>query len=555
MEVMSRPSIVALLIVVAGCGIESSTEAPDLSSSLAEHVDLATSPRDLRSLGAAIGDPCTAGACLDGLVCRPIGAKGYCTSACGSSACPTDARCMTADGESWCFKECDANADCQPTVDSIACSPHDRVCTASGIGPFSWPILVPGTNDGAACVTPNVPPTPIGDAPNVRISEVGHLAMNPAIAVAGQRVALAWLDMTDNALKVAVSDDDGATFAPAVSIAHALAADSVFTAPSLAADSAGRLFLTWTEYVPMDAANHGFYVATSDDDFTSSTVREFLAEETSLHIESPRIALAPDGAVVLIAAVTHQPTFDQQISYWRSEDAGSTWSAPLAIGAVEEQAYRFLKHPSLAFDAASNAYIVWSAFSFGSHYPSYADVNVQKVDSAGVPDGSIIVLADNSTQNAARDPATVTVAGSTVVVGYLTGDLWGHWDLQFRVSTNGVDFLPPVKVNDDATCATHFRHAMAAAGGKLHALYYDNRYLVGNVFLSTVSVDESTLQLTPEPSAFVNDESFPFSVDDMYPNEVLSVATSIAASSDTLYTAWTDPRDGVSAVYFSRLSP
>jgi hypothetical protein len=148
----------------------------------------------------------------------------------------------------------------------------------------------------------------------------------------------------------------------------------------------------------------------------------------------------------------------------------------------------------------------------------------------------------------------VVVDGKKVYVGFISGDFRGAWDVRVAASLDrGSTFAPSVKVNDDASCATHFHHTLAVDGaGALHALFYDNRYLVGNVFHAVSGSAQPAAPLGFSVNTFVNDASFPFTT---ARDTVgwLGDYLGLAAAGSSLWAVWTDPRgDGAERIYFAR---
>jgi hypothetical protein len=85
------------------------------------------------------GAPCSASVpCSSGLSCLPTAdGTGYCTTTCGSAACPTGTTCNTGFGASVCFSLCATDSDCHATQQCWAgsCQPacgDDAACGGAG---------------------------------------------------------------------------------------------------------------------------------------------------------------------------------------------------------------------------------------------------------------------------------------------------------------------------------------------------------------------------------------------------------------------------------------
>ncbi len=100
-----------------------------------------------------------------------------------------------------------------------------------------------------------------------------------------------------------------------------------------------------------------------------------------------------------------------------------------------------------------------------------------------------------------------------------------------------------VTANDDPPCATHYHPQIAVdAKGNLHVIWFDNRYLVGNIFYAESGPADAMNPLRFGPNTFVNDASFPFVTrfaDPAWPGDYLG----LVAVSSGLYAVWSDGRD------------
>jgi hypothetical protein len=83
-------------------------------------------------------------------------------------------------------------------------------------------------------------------------------------------------------------------------------------------------------------------------------------------------------------------------------------------------------------------------------------------------------------------------------------------------------------------------------------VWYDNRYLVGNVFHAASGPAQSTAPLGFGKNTFVNDASFPFTTE-RDTEGWLGDYLGMAASGSTLFVVWSDPRNQAgSQIYFTR---
>ena len=111
-------------------------------------------------------------------------------------------------------------------------------------------------------------------------------------------------------------------------------------------------------------------------------------------------------------------------------------------------------------------------------------VYFQRFNPDGTPATAANVRVTRAPDSPAFDDPSVAMFEGNVYVGFISGTSAGDWDVRVAASLDGgMTFGPSVKANDDTTCATHFHHQIAVdTQGNLHAIWYDNRYLAGNLF-------------------------------------------------------------------------
>ena len=114
--------------------------------------------------------------------------------------------------------------------------------------------------------------------------------------------------------------------------------------------------------------------------------------------------------------------------------------------------------------------------------------------------------------------------------------------IDVRVATShdrGTTFGPSVKVNDDPTCATHFKAASALDGrGRLWVLWYDNRDGIGHV---VYSVSDDGAQ-TFHPNRLVTPFAFPFETF-QYSVGWLGDYFAVTTTATQIFAAWSDPHE------------
>jgi hypothetical protein len=134
----------------------------------------------------------------------------------------------------------------------------------------------------------------------------------------------------------------------------------------------------------------------------------------------------------------------------------------------------------------------------------------------------------------------VTPDGSSVYIVYEEGKN-DAIDLHLVTSHDrGQTFGAPVRVNDDATCATHYKSASVLdAQGRLWVLWYDNRDGAGHIAY-TVSDDGGQ---TFHPNRLVTPYAFPFETF-QYSVGWLGDYFAVTTTGTEIYAAWSDPHEG-----------
>ena len=465
-----------------------------------------------------------------------------------------------------CYRSCANDNDCRRpgylcSLDGT-CLPED---VASGGG------VRPGTNDGGACVTPTRRPADETNrlfGPAVQISTINPGAVEAQVHIAtdpvARRVVTTFADirLTGGGIGVATSDDDGATFNPHIVIPTegTLYHNEIQTAPSVAINSRGTIFILWLgfEYINSVAGNFRALLARSTDGgLTFSDLQQVssLSEvPAGDELDRPWIAVSPvDDSLYIVWHRSDPGTFASDIRLTRSTDGGDTWSPPITVndtGRIE----LFRDFPRVIVADDGRPYVVWTELG-GSRYGSAANrVYLQRFDTSGSKIGENVRVTVSPASPAYADP-TVATQGNNVYVGFLSGTPHGDWDVHVASSLDsGRTFLPPVKANDDATCATHYVHQIVTdARGNVHAVWLDNRYHPeGNVFHTMSAPAALGDPLRFGRNTFVNSLPFPFRSNRNLTSWVGDYLGLIVEGSQ-IYAAWADPHiDSTSHIFFAR---
>jgi hypothetical protein len=198
--------------------------------------------------------------------------------------------------------------------------------------------------------------------------------------------------------------------------------------------------------------------------------------------DKPWLHISADGSIYVTwtAFPTAATATTSDIVLASSHDHGSTWHNVVVNDTTPDRAHgRQLS--GMASDAASHLYIVWTEDSGNANDIGGFTYLAKSTD------GGLTVTHPNvqvhSTPEAVFDDPQVAVTGdaSKLFVVYSSAVAGGGTDsndVKAVVSTDGGGtFGTPLKLNADASCATHWHPAAAVDGaGNLWTIYYDNQY-------------------------------------------------------------------------------
>jgi hypothetical protein len=575
-------ALVALLVAVAGCSKDALS--PDNADGMVPSSDLSMpGPPDLAPVRSGIGDPCTSpggfsqGDCRDDQVCIPDGymgiVDGYCTAVCNAgSPCPSDATCINLGGFSTCLLACKTNDDCRST---------DYECQDPGGGKVCLPVaggnngggVKPGTNKGAACVTPVLKPGQIPGSPfgkNTQVSGGGggasleaetQLAVDPM----NKNVVVSWNALSGRAgLGVAHSGDDGLTWDRSIALPGSTLVDknTQQSDPVVAVDSLGTFYVGW---VGFDYANQSGQ---------PSNMHIFIAKSTDGGVTFPEVDLVSPPSEWVSGGFLDKPwvyvnpiddsvwmTWDRQASassiidirVTRSTDGGKTWSTPVAANDPGKRTTIDRNLAQIAFGENGTAYIAWVEIGQEQFGSTSNAIYLQRFNADVTKLGANVKVTRIPDSPVFEDPS-VAAFQNNVYVGFISGDDSGVWDVRVAASLDGgATFAKSVKANDDPSCATHFHHQVVAdSKGNVHAVWYDNRYLEGNVFYANSGPADAMNALAFGKNSFVNDVPFTFTTRRDMANWLGDYLGMWVRGSE-LYAAWTDNRTtNQSHIYFAK---
>lgn len=490
----------------SGLGGETPDGSVDLSTS-GPTVDLALPAPDG---GGVIGSDCITadsslgpGNCLAGSYCLTESdgyPGGICIVECSDELpCPTGSVCAGTNiaGASGCFPACKVDKDCRK---GYSCSTRTGACRPNAGG---VPQLPPGlTETGDACVVPPTnPPMSPWEAPKPLVAQ-GHYSTATQVAydAVGKRLVSVWYDFSQqsDSISYAMSLDGGATFSNAAQLKrdNGNGQTDYVDLPITAVDPSGAVYVAWLGYTAnadgtaIDKMN--VFVARSATG--AATIEPVGRPTPSAEFDpagglgGPFLSASPKDGTLAVTWTQITATQERNIRLSLSTDQGATWSAPKTISETSARATNTRGRARSAFGADGSLYVVWLEYldlQFGSTANA---IYLQKLDAAGNLVGANREITSD-TDSPGYETMSLVASGTTVALAYGNGDDTGAWDVRLLYSLDsGATFQPSLKLNDDATCATHFRPTLAFDGkGVLHAVFYDNRYQTGNVFHTTVT--------------------------------------------------------------------
>lgn len=471
-----------------------------------------------------------------------------------------------------------AGAACTRDIDCVAgtfCVVVEGKCAPANMlqGPGKGGLAA----DGGACATgpsfASCDSTSLAwsDAIDISSSTPSVAECDTALATDGHgRVVVAWTnnlvggDLQTNGL--AVSANDGRSFTPGVAPTHA-ASDAENDA-ALAIDGTGLIYYVWEGYANAETGAQHVYASTSKDALTWASALQIdtLGDDGdagTTPLDFPNVAINP---------VNEKPYFTYQVTAnsgpiplklvaGMGGDAGVPASIELDDG-TRPNNYRDLANG--VFDEHGSFYAAWvelgtGAWASGAGEESGATgdgVYLKRIDVGSA--GNLVPAAKDVLVSAATEAVAfglprvlVSADGSSLYVVYTVGTANALDVVVAKSVDGGKTFLPSVKVNDDATCATHFKAAATLdAKGRLWVAWYDNREGAGHLAYA-VSGDGAA---TFGPNQLVTPRPFPFETFE-YSVGWLGDYFGLVASGTELYAAWPDPHvNDHSHVQFAKAS-
>ena len=457
---------------------------------------------------AVAGDPCIAydssGSLIDG--CYPVSCNGgFKVPACTTDAdCGAGARCVSFQylsssgqaSDARCMKTCTTDADCgRPGL--LACDVGYHVCSDFE-GLFLSTYGTPGGHaaGGGACSTGTPPGRGSLFSANVATSNPGDpwasevsLAIDPTTSPPTIYAAYnAQLPSQAGWSQIVRSEDGGATWTT-LSFRDP---DNIGD-PALAVDPrTGELYYAYIGGYGVCQAGDVFYggneihlVWSTDhgDTFHGPVVVNTgaYADNQDVFMDKPQAVVGPQGDVYVTfdaAPVTVDPVAPSDIVLAYSTDHGQSFTDVRVNGT--QRVGRDLAQP--AVDEAGDLWVTWQEPTVvgGVSAARGGHVRIAKSIDRGHLFGPS--QAVDPGDQAADWPNAITVSpdGTKVYVAYQsrTPGKIDVFDVKVAYSLDGgATWQTPVKVNDDATCATHWLPGIGLGpAGDVWTIWYDNRY-------------------------------------------------------------------------------
>jgi hypothetical protein len=132
--------------------------------------------------------------------------------------------------------------------------------------------------------------------------------------------------------------------------------------PTLAVDGEGNVYLAWT--VGEDRAADIRFTRSRDQGRSFEEPR--VIGQSSGHADAPKLGVDRRGALHLVYGERDAGSSEgYQIRYVRSDDGGTTFSAPRRISGEPMQGYDGASFPHVATDGKNNLYVLWELFPRG----------------------------------------------------------------------------------------------------------------------------------------------------------------------------------------------
>jgi hypothetical protein len=252
-----------------------------------------------------------------------------------------------------------------------------------------------------------------------------------------------------------------------------------------------------------------------------------------------------------------------QILFTRSTDAGTTWSAPLALSSLGPGLGHQAAMPAVGLDG--RLYVVWLDRSTGQLLISRSDDGGGTFSNPVIGGGAITTLSQipgtlNGNIRANSFPSIAIAQSGAVYVVYAASVGPDNADVFLVRSTDqGQSWSAPVRVNDDATTNDQWMPSVAVtSNGVIGVMFYDRRNDPSNLNIDVYLSNSRDGGVSFLPNQPITDTSFPpvVNFDPRVAANYMGDYNQMVAAGTRFYMVWGDNRDMVGTrhdpnVYFA----
>jgi hypothetical protein len=371
-----------------------------------------------------------------------------------------------------------------------------------------------------------------------------------SIASDGQgHVVVVWIASTANDhTGVAYSDDNGVTFTRGPELGMV---NQEHNDPVVIAENDGSFLVTWLGYDLQGGTDH-IWAARSTDHGHTFSAQVQVNDAANSGLDKPWLYQANDAAHTIF--VTYDAGNNNQFDYLvSSTDGGLTWSRSVQISENAQNASNLAR---MAADA-THLYVSYVDVQGNDLGDTRNKIYVRRMTLGTTTFDAAVVASAPGDSIVFQDPTIVATGTAQLTMLYTSGhlaDTGASTRIRVRHTADGVTWTDGGFVDDDGCGGAHMLPELrAGADGRLHALFYDNRFGNPDGVLWYSHTESPTGAF--ESNQFVNDMAFPFTSNRMT-NSWLGDYVGMHVQQGKIFASWTDPRNGMqSQVYVANGTP
>ena len=367
-----------------------------------------------------------------------------------------------------------------------------------------------------------------------------------SIASDGQgHVVVAWIASTQHDhIGIAYSDDDGATFMRGPELGTV---NQEHNDPIVLAENDGSFLVVWLGYDDAGGTDH-VWAARSTDHGHNFAAQVQVNATADTGLDKPWVYQAHDAAHTIFITYDASPTSSSQFDYVvSSTDGGSTWSNSIR---VSDPAHTTSNLARMTSDD-TYLYVSYDEAPGSDQGSTQNKVYVRRMMLGTTTFDTAAVASAPGDSVTFQDPPLVATGPGQLTLVYTSGNLGGNARVRVRHSADGaMTWTDGGFVDDDGCGGAHMLPELrAGADGRLHVLFYDNRF--GNPDGVLWYAHTQSPVGAFGTNEFVTDGAFTFTANRMT-NSWLGDYVGLHVSGGKIYSSWTDPRNGTdSQVYVS----